>query len=99
MRPVSYIVVAALAGFIGGNVLQAPQLYDKVTNHFSNKTEPADFWSTPAIEGYGKIHYVDTPAYNPRNDPNLSNKIVFQLNKNDGDIKDPHWVWSASRVW
>ncbi|AUX94367.1 DsrE family protein [Mixta gaviniae] len=90
MRPVSYIVVAALAGFIGGNVLQAPQLYDKVTNHLSNKTEPADFWSTPAIEGYGKIHYVDTPAYNPRNDPSLSNKIVFQLNKNDGDIKDPH---------
>ncbi|WP_275555099.1 DsrE family protein [Mixta sp. Marseille-Q2659] len=91
MRPVSYIVVAALAGFIGGNVLQAPQLYDKVTNHIANsKSEPEGFWSTPAITGYGKIHYVDTPAYNPRNDANLSNKIVFQLNKNDGDIKDPH---------
>lgn len=91
MRPVTYIVVAALAGFVGGNVLQAPQLYDKVTNHIANsKSEPEGFWSTPAISGYGKIHYVDTPAYNPRNDANLSNKIVFQLNKNDGDIKDPH---------
>jgi hypothetical protein len=65
MRPVSYIVVAALAGFIGGNVLQAPQLYDKVTNHFSEQPEPAGFWSTPAITGYGKIHYVDTPVMTP----------------------------------
>lgn len=88
MRPASYIVIAAVAGFIGGNVLQAPALFEKVSDHFSDKkSEPADFWSTPAIEGYGKIHYVDTPAYKPGSVAGLSNKIVFQINRNEGDIK------------
>lgn len=91
MRPAAYIVVAAIAGFIGGNVLQLPELYDKVSGKFAdNKSEPADFWSTPAIEGYGKIHYVDTPAYKPGTVPGLSNKIVFQINRNEGDILRPN---------
>ena len=73
MRPAAYIVVAAIAGFIGGNVLQLPELYDKVSGKFAgNTTQPADFWSTPAIEGFGKIHYVDTPAFKPGTVPGLS---------------------------
>ncbi|ADU70191.1 DsrE family protein [Pantoea sp. At-9b] len=91
MRPATYIVVAALAGFVGGNVLQLPELVDKFSDKFADKkTEPADFWSTPAIAGYGKIHFVNTPAYNPGSTPGLSNKIVFQINRSEGDIRQPN---------
>jgi hypothetical protein len=49
MRPAAFIVVAAVAGFIGGNVLQLPELFDKVSGKVAdNKTQPADFWSTPS---------------------------------------------------
>jgi len=83
--------MAAVAGFIGGNVLQLPELFDKVSGKMAdNKSEPADFWSTPAIEGYGKIHYVDTPAFKPGTTAGVSNKIVFQINHNDGDIRKPN---------
>lgn len=91
MRPAALVVMAAVAGFIGGNVLQLPELYDKVRGKMAdNKSEPADFWSTPAIEGYGKIHYVDTPAFKPGTTAGLSNKIVFQINRNEGDIRKPN---------
>jgi intracellular sulfur oxidation DsrE/DsrF family protein len=91
MRPASYIVIAALAGFVGGNVLQLPDLVDKVSDKFADKkSEPADFWSTPAIAGYGKIHFVNTPDYNPATTPGLSNKIVFQINRNEGDVRQPN---------
>ncbi|WP_130830992.1 DsrE family protein [[Erwinia] mediterraneensis] len=91
MRPAAYIVVAAVAGFIGGNVLELPEMINKVSGKFSEQpSEPADFWSTPAIEGYGKIHFVDTPAFNPGMTPGLSNKIVFQINRSEGDIRQPN---------
>lgn len=91
MRPAALVVMAAVAGFIGGNVLQLPALFDKVSGKMAdNKPEPADFWSTPAIDGYGKIHYVDTPAFKPGTTAGLSNKIVFQINHNDGDIRKPN---------
>ncbi|MGL3999889.1 DsrE family protein [Pantoea eucalypti] len=91
MRPAALVVMAAVAGFIGGNVLQLPELYDKVSGKMAdNKSESADFWSTPAIEGYGKIHYVDTPAFKPGTTAGLSNKIVFQINRNEGDIRKPN---------
>ncbi|MCT2419602.1 DsrE family protein [Pantoea sp. XY16] len=91
MRPAALVVMAAVAGFIGGNVLQLPALFDKVSGKMAdNKSEPADFWSTPAIDGYGKIHYVDTPAFKPGTTAGLSNKIVFQINHNDGDIRKPN---------
>lgn len=91
MRPAALVVMAAVAGFIGGNVLQLPELFDKVSGKMAdNKSESADFWSTPAIEGYGKIHYVDTPAFKPGTTAGLSNKIVFQINHNDGDIRKPN---------
>ncbi|WP_292991725.1 DsrE family protein [Pantoea sp.] len=91
MRPAALVVMAAVAGFIGGNVLQLPELVDKVSGKMAdNKSEPADFWSTPAIEGYGKIHYVDTPAFKPGTTAGLSNKIVFQINRNEGDIRKPN---------
>ena len=91
MRPAAYIVVAAVAGFIGGNVLQLPEMVTKLGGKLTEqKSEPADFWSTPAIDGYGKIHFVNTPAFNPGSTPGLSNKIVFQINRSEGDIRQPN---------
>lgn len=91
MRPAACIVVAAVAGFIGGNVLQLPELVDKFSGKFAdNKAEPANFWITPAIEGFGKIHYVDAPAYKPGTVEGLSNKVVFQINRSEGDIHQPN---------
>lgn len=41
--------------------------------------QPAGFWSTPTIAGYGKIHYLPDAAYRPR--PDQTYKIVFALTK------------------
>jgi intracellular sulfur oxidation DsrE/DsrF family protein len=40
---------------------------------------PKDFWTTPAIQGYGKIHYLPDAAYKPRADQTY--RIVFALTK------------------
>ena len=39
--------------------------------------QPPGFWTTPTIEGYGKIHYVADSAYKPQ--PNQIYKIVFSV--------------------
>ncbi|HEX7325836.1 MAG TPA: DsrE family protein [Rhodanobacteraceae bacterium] len=45
----------------------------------SSWTPPQDFWSTPTVPGYGKIHYLPKAAYQP--DPSQTYKIVFALTK------------------
>jgi intracellular sulfur oxidation DsrE/DsrF family protein len=40
---------------------------------------PKDFWSTPTIHGYGRIHYVADAAYKPHADQTY--KIVFSLTR------------------
>ncbi|MBP2167835.1 intracellular sulfur oxidation DsrE/DsrF family protein [Erwinia toletana] len=89
MRPViSYILIAAIAGFVGGNITEFPKVADKISQRFADNPEPADFWTTPAIPGYGKIHYVDNAAFKPGDD--LSNKIVFQINRSEGEMISPN---------
>ncbi|GLQ49221.1 DsrE family protein [Dyella flava] len=39
--------------------------------------QPAGFWATPTIAGYGKIHYLPNAAYKPVADQTY--KIVFSL--------------------
>ena len=39
-----------------------------------------DFWATPTIQGYGKMHYERRFAYQP--DPHAYYKIVFEVTKN-----------------
>jgi len=39
--------------------------------------EPPGFWTTPAIEGYGKIHPLPQGAYQP--DPKQTYRIVFGM--------------------
>ncbi|WP_017347729.1 DsrE family protein [Pantoea sp. A4] len=92
MRSVlSYALIAIIGGAVGAGVVQAGGWYDQAATHLTQATpEPAGFWSTPAIAGYGKIHYVDTPAYKPGTVSDLSNKVVFQINKYDGDLSRPN---------
>ncbi len=40
---------------------------------------PSNFWSTPTIHQYGKIHYLPDAAYKPR--PDQTYKIVFNLTR------------------
>ena len=86
---VSYALIAIIGGVVGAAVTQSGDIYDKVTRHFATEPQEAPgFWSTPAIEGYGKIHYEPDAAFKPV--AGLSNKIVFQINHNDGDIRKPN---------
>jgi len=40
-------------------------------------TKPAEFWATPAIQGYGKMHDLPDAAYKPQ--PDQTYQIVFAL--------------------
>lgn len=86
---VSYALIAIIGGFVGAGASQSGEIYHRVIDHFSAKpSDPAGFWSTPAIAGYGKIHYESDAAFKPA--PGLSNKIVFQITKSEGAMKDPN---------
>ncbi|KGT92459.1 sulfur reduction protein DsrE [Erwinia typographi] len=90
MRPVvSYIIIAVVAGFVGASFSNAPDIVDKISQHLSSPpADPAGFWSTPAIKGYGEIHYEADVAYKPA--VSDSNKIVFQITKAENRPKDPN---------
>ena len=81
---VSYALIAIVGGFVGATVSKSDDIYQRVVSHFSAEpTDPEGFWSTPAVEGYGKIHYEPDAAFKPV--VGLSNKVVFQINKSEGD--------------
>lgn len=90
MRPVvSYVLIAAVAGFIGAGFSSAPAIADKISQHFgAQDNDPDGFWSTPAIDGYGKIHYEADAAYKPA--VGDSNKVVFQITKAENGPKVPN---------
>ncbi|CAX60880.1 MULTISPECIES: DsrE family protein [Erwinia] len=90
MRPVvSYLVIAVVAGFVGASFSKAPDIADKISARFGTPAaDPAGFWSTPTIEGYGKIHYESDVAYKPA--VGESNKIVFQITKAENGPNDPN---------
>jgi len=48
--------------------------------------QPAGFWSTPTISGYGKIHYLPNAAYQPA--ANQTYRIVFALTQASKSPKD-----------
>ncbi|MEI2267231.1 DsrE family protein [Erwinia sp. CGal63] len=90
MRPVvSYVLIAAVAGFVGASVSSAPAIADKISQHFgSQQNDPDGFWTTPAIDGYGKIHFEPDAAYKPA--AGDSNKVVFQITKAENGPKVPN---------
>ncbi|MEG3109702.1 MULTISPECIES: DsrE family protein [Pantoea] len=86
---VSYALIAIIGGAIGAGVTQSGVIYEKVMRHFTAQpSDPEGFWSTPAVEGYGKIHYEADAAFKPV--AGLSNKIVFQITRSDGAMTDPN---------
>lgn len=86
---VSYALIAIIGGVVGASFTKSGEIYDKVASHFSSEpSDPDGFWSTPAVPGYGKIHYEADAAYKPT--AGLSNKIVFQITRSDGAMKDPN---------
>lgn len=86
---VSYALIAIVDGAVGAMVSKSDDLYQRVVSHFSSDpVDPVGFWSTPAVQGYGKIHYESDAAYKPV--VGLSNKLVFQITKSEGDMKRPN---------
>jgi intracellular sulfur oxidation DsrE/DsrF family protein len=49
--------------------------------------DPAGFWTTPTIQGYGNIHYLPGSAFKPQ--PGHTYKVVFAMTQ---DAKDPSKV-------
>ncbi|WP_380183714.1 DsrE family protein [Kalamiella sp. sgz302252] len=90
MRPVvSYVLVAVVAGFVGASFSAAPTIAEKISQHFgSQEKDPEGFWATPAIDGYGKIHYETDAAYKPT--VGESNKVVFQITKAENSPQEPN---------
>lgn len=90
MRPVvSYVLIAVVAGFVGASFSQAPTIVEKISARFgATEQEPEGFWTTPAVTGYGKIHYDADVAYKPA--PGESHKIVFQITKAENSPADPN---------
>lgn len=62
MRPFAALLAAALATAPAASA--AP-------------TEPAGFWVTPAVPGYGRVHPLPQAAYRP--DPSQTYRIVFAV--------------------
>lgn len=86
---VSYALIAIVGGFVGATVSKSDDLYQRVVSHFSAEpTDPDGFWSTPAVDGYGKIHYEPDAAFKPV--VGLSNKVVFQITKSEGEMTRPN---------
>ncbi|WP_067708090.1 MULTISPECIES: DsrE family protein [unclassified Erwinia] len=90
MRPVvSYVLIAVVAGFVGASFSQAPEIASKISERFSSEpADPAGFWTTPTVDGYGKIHYESDAAYKPA--VGDSNKVVFQITKAENGPNDPN---------
>ncbi|MEN4769447.1 DsrE family protein [Duffyella gerundensis] len=86
---VSYALIAIIGGAVGAGITKSGDIYDKIATHLSSPpSDPEGFWTTPAVPGYGKIHYENDAAYKPV--PGLSNKIVFQITRSDGAMTDPN---------
>src|ERR1700692_1800018 len=49
--------------------------------------DPAGFWTTPTIQGYGNIHYLPGSAFKPQ--PGHTYKVVFAMTQ---DAKAPSKV-------
>lgn len=46
---------------------------------FAADSHPDGFWSTPAIAGYGQMHFLPQGAYRP--DPSRTYRVVFTLSR------------------
>ncbi|PKH21762.1 sulfur reduction protein DsrE [Enterobacterales bacterium CwR94] len=81
MRTILTSAVVAIIASVATH--KGPALYDQLRTAISppekvaKATQGKDFWQTPAIEGFGKIHYAEQMQYRP--DPAQTYKVVFQI--------------------
>jgi len=55
-------------------------------------SDPATFWTTPTVEGYGKIHYLPHAADMPQ--PDKTYKVIFALSlgaKSPSEVNEALW--------
>jgi intracellular sulfur oxidation DsrE/DsrF family protein len=64
MNRIKTLVATALVAVASASALAAP-------------TDPAGFWTTPTIQGYGNMHYLPDSAFKPQ--PGHTYKVVFAL--------------------
>ncbi|CAB3782025.1 DsrE family protein [Pararobbsia alpina] len=64
MNKIKTLVATALVAFASASVHATP-------------TDPAGFWTTPTIQGYGNMHYLPDSAFKPQ--PGHTYKVVFAL--------------------
>lgn len=82
MRSVVLSTVIAVGGGMCGALLsQSDTLFASAGNDLP--PDPAINWSTPAIAGYGKVHYDASSAFQPSRA--LSNKVVFKVSRGSAD--------------
>jgi intracellular sulfur oxidation DsrE/DsrF family protein len=60
---------------VGASMLLSAALVGMAASPAQAKSMP--FWTTPTIQGYGKMHYLPHAAYKP--DPAATYKIVFAM--------------------
>ena len=78
MRSVVISAVVAVAGGVCGALLsQNETLFAAKVS--APPSDPAINWTTPAIAGYGKVHYDASSAFQPSSA--LSNKVVFKVSR------------------
>lgn len=68
MRSVITGLLIAISGGVVGAALASHDTFSKTATDRSAdiaKHQPAGFWTTPAVKGYGDIHYDRNAAFSP----------------------------------
>lgn len=77
-----YIGCAAIAVLATLVTMKAPALRDRLLTWYHQRPALAQgFWQTPAIHGYGKIHYREASQLQPEKDQTY--RVVFQVQEGD----------------
>lgn len=91
MRPVvSGVLIAILGGIVGAALCNSEAFFKRLAHHSAgvSKEQLPGFWTTPAVNGYGKIHYDRSDSFQPT--PELSNKIVFKVGRAGDNTSQPN---------
>ncbi len=91
MRSVITGLLIAISGGVVGAALASHDTFSKTAPDRSAdiaKQQPAGFWTTPAVKGYGDIHYDRNAAFQPTLD--LSNKVVFRVGQGGNNPAMPN---------
>lgn len=87
---ISKVLIAITGGLVGAALCNSETFFNSLVHHSASvsKEQPTGFWTTPAINGYGKIHYEQDASFQPT--PELSNKIVFKVGRAGDNASQPN---------